>query len=564
MPAFAQEYYVESVSVKGNSYFSSNRLLSMLEMKASDLYDIEILSQDMKAVLDIYRVNGFYFAEIDTVLMNSVEEGKRFELIIHVNEGLQFLFGSFDVAPGSVLSAGDFNSFLPKRGTVFTHEALEQSLGELVDEYEDRGYPYVIIEVSDMTYRYNEERNVVDVNVHLKIRNDRKVTIDSLVVKGNEYTRSEVIIRESRLKPGDTYKKAFFEKAQEYVQNLAYIDETAEPALYTFDRTRSLVQLSVRENKANSLNGIVGYIPGNVNKNGYYIGAFHVNLGNILGTGRIFQASWDKQDETSQQLNAYYEEPWVAGFPVNMFGMFEQSLQDSSYIKRSLLLGITFDLNSNIKSELSFGIERVFADEQAARDFVVTSSGGRFFTIGVSYRNMDYRINPRRGIYYSTRITEQTRKLHDVASDSGLRDFKDRKINMLIEAAAPVTRSLVVFTKGAWNQTSNSQRDVPVTQQWYLGGATSLRGYREKQFLASRVSWYNLELRYLINRYSRLFLFQDGGFFQNDGEQVNQKFGYGFGMRIRSRLGLIGFDIGLGENDNFSSAKLHVHLENRF
>jgi outer membrane translocation and assembly module TamA len=42
------------------------------------------------------------------------------------------------------------------------------------------------------------------------------------------------------------------------------------------------------------------------------------------------------------------------------------------------------------------------------------------------------------------------------------------------------------------------------------------------------------------------------------------KFGYGIGLRVDSGLGMIGVNIGFGEGDTFSTAKLHVRLMNEF
>jgi len=45
---------------------------------------------------------------------------------------------------------------------------------------------------------------------------------------------------------------------------------------------------------------------------------------------------------------------------------------------------------------------------------------------------------------------------------------------------------------------------------------------------------------------------------------VNLPNSFGIGMRLESRMGTIGLDYAFGEDDTFTTAKIHLHLENRF
>ena len=107
-----------------------------------------------------------------------------------------------------------------------------------------------------------------------------------------------------------------------------------------------------------------------------------------------------------------------------------------------------------------------------------------------------------------------------------------------------------------------------------MGGATSLRGYREQAFWGSRVVWGNLEYRYILTREGRIFLFLDGGYYED--EEVTREFlprefppktflpGYGFGISLDSSLGLFGFAYGLGKGDSPFEGKVHFTLKSEF
>ena len=119
--------------------------------------------------------------------------------------------------------------------------------------------------------------------------------------------------------------------------------------------------------------------------------------------------------------------------------------------------------------------------------------------------------------------------------------------------------------------------DTPVeklslSDRYWLGGTTSIRGYREKIFPAVKALWATLEYRLISGRASWIFAFIDSGYFLNRIKDSEGNFtkttmnrtGYGFGLRIESRAGTLGFDFGLGRGDSFGEGKFHVSLANNF
>ena len=94
-----------------------------------------------------------------------------------------------------------------------------------------------------------------------------------------------------------------------------------------------------------------------------------------------------------------------------------------------------------------------------------------------------------------------------------------------------------------------------------------MQTHQLEQFRGSRIAWANIEYRYLLNRDSRLFAFVDTGYFsRGEGEAKvdGAKLGYGFGLRIDTRLGFFGIDYGLGEGGGLSNGKVHISLRNAF
>ena len=139
---------------------------------------------------------------------------------------------------------------------------------------------------------------------------------------------------------------------------------------------------------------------------------------------------------------------------------------------------------------------------------------------------------------------------------------------MPLTVTEPLPKQVLSATLSARDFRSGS---VEQSDLFRLGGSNTLRGYREGQFLGSRVAWSNLEYRLLTGQRSYAFGFFDFGYIllpdrPSAGlvKQETNKAGYGAGIRLDTPLGLIGISLAFGEGDTFSTAKLHLRLMNEF
>jgi outer membrane protein insertion porin family len=112
---------------------------------------------------------------------------------------------------------------------------------------------------------------------------------------------------------------------------------------------------------------------------------------------------------------------------------------------------------------------------------------------------------------------------------------------------------------------------LDLSDLYRLGGAATLRGYREEQFTGTRLGWINAELRYSLGRRSFAFSFYDIGYmFQSaDQEQGREEAslsrgGYGLGLRLETGLGIMSVSYALGDGDALGDGKIHFGLINEF
>ncbi|MCD4650729.1 MAG: BamA/TamA family outer membrane protein, partial [Candidatus Cloacimonetes bacterium] len=184
---------------------------------------------------------------------------------------------------------------------------------------------------------------------------------------------------------------------------------------------------------------------------------------------------------------------------------------------------------------------------------------------GLSWRfnNEDYQPNPTRGSEINIRHwwifrdydgEMQTKRATTISMQHHQRLYRQWVVSLLATAKTIDRKHLESY------------------EQFQMGGNESLRGFMENQFQGHRLGWTSLELRYLLSRYSRFFLFGDYGyveFEQNDNLiRIDALMGYGLGVRLQTRIGQLKLDYALSYNEGEwrkpMDGIVHFGIETRF
>lgn len=445
-------------------------------------------------------------------------------------------------------------------GDVFVQGKLEAGIERVLTFYENHGYPFAAVRIERIAL--TSPRGV---EIDLGIDEGPRVTIGVLRVRGNTATREEVILRELRVHPGDLYDQRRIERGLRYVEQLEFIERVDPPEIqYDPHQGTATVVVPIQEGQTSRINAVVGYVPGADTEKGRFTGLVDLALGNLLGTGRNIVAKWERRDPQTSKLSVAYREPWVLGFPVNFGGRFGQQ-QRPGYTRTTTSLGIDFPVSERLRGMVKIGWEHTIPD--SAGRFVMPKSRTWIGGFTLVYDTRDERANPRRGLLYRSSAEIGFSRIS--VSDQNRTDR--RRYELDLEQFLPLGRKQVIALGFHGAAMQSDEPVLPISEKLYLGGTRSLRGYREEQFPASRMVWMNLELRHRLGRGSRAFLFLDGGYYADrrtwagseDIRTVEEfKWGYGCGVRLQVRTGILGIDYGLGEGDGFLDGKVHVGIVN--
>lgn len=582
---------IKKISITGSRKITEKSLLQNLYSKKDRGFDRNALDRDLKEVARIYTSKNFYLAQIDSVQCTFSVDSSEVSIRIFITENKAIEIGRIEfIGNAFVSSSGLLNVMNSDLGKIFDPAVLEQDLEDIVRLYEDRGFPFTRIAVTEL--RLYEESSRPKVSLTMTVEENKKTLLTRLDVRGQQQTRESILLREMRLSLPRWYRRSDIDAGLARLRRFSFINDATEGPLNAVNDSAYALQISVTEGPSNTIDGVAGYVPKTAASKGYFTGFANLSFQNLFGTARRLDVRWQKKNRYSQDFLLAYTEPWILGYPVNLGGSIGQLVQDTIYVERQ------FTLDGNVwigtYGAGLFGAKLKYIDpSDAATGFVYNIPTAQFTSayIGISYDTRDNPYNPRTGAFYRAMIEYGQKKEDYFIAGNGARDtlyingqpvavekkkrsIATQKLTLDFETIFSVTRKFVLYNGVHGITYKSPQNVVPYSEQIRFGGLKTVRGYTEDFFNGTRAGWNNFELRWLTAPRSRLFVFLDLGYYYRRAyssdspvritKQDGWPLGYGFGMRFETKLGLFALDFGLGRNDSFSEGKIHFGIASEF
>ncbi|UCB52671.1 MAG: BamA/TamA family outer membrane protein [Candidatus Zixiibacteriota bacterium] len=446
--------------------------------------------------------------------------------------------------------------------------SLERGIDRILNRYEENGFPYC--QILPSRFRISERGGLC---LSFLVQEGPRVEVKEVQLEGLKTTRRKVILRELGSDLFGFFSESQMNASLRRLSRLSYIKEVEKTELLAGENPEEgIYRITLVEKRNNTFSGMLGYAPATGNRQGSFFGRMELVFDNIFGTGRMTRWSWSKKDPHSSQFFFLYREPWVFGFPPTLDLKVSQLDYDSTYLQLALSARLLFNSTQRISWGVEGGWEKTIPGA-AGQDYLPDS---RKYRAGIlfSLDLLDRPDNPRKGLHYETKIDYAYKKNFPTAS---LNPEKERTFlissSLDLNHFIPTLKRQTLHAGLHFRGLSTDENLVPVSDQFKFGGINSVRGYREEEFFGSQVAWSNVEYRFLLAGSSRLFLFADYGYFRRKALSGPDKLltsisgnrlGFGFGLRIDSKAGLVGIDYGLGQRDNFNQGKVHFGLTNRF
>jgi outer membrane protein assembly factor BamA len=544
---------VERVDVTGNRLLSGAEVRSLLGVREGAAFDSVVASAGLDALLARYRDAG----RLDALARVRLEgDSARVRVVLEIEEGPRARVAGFEVLGAAAVDWDEFRSGLELRpGAAFSAAALERDVMRVLAEYADRGRPYAAVRPQDF------QEGVDGLRFHYVVEEGPPVRLDHFEAEGNTRTRAERVVRQAGLRPGEPYRRTRVEHAAWRLRRLGAFDR-AEAGLLAGGPSGTL-RYRVREGGTSSAQGVLGY----ATESHTVTGLFDLQLQN-LGGGRAASFRLDARGGGVTEYTVGWREPLVFGTPLTLDAGLAQHLEDTLYTQSSAHVGVQAEVFPYAMASLAGEWERVGASVgPTLRDRTLQ------LRVALEWDRRDDPLAPTRGVFAKLRSslgsrTQVARADGAVTSSASLREDE-------LEAEAYVRPSgpgrvlaLHAFVRGL----RSDEHPAPVYRQFTLGGATTLRGYREQQFRGPVVGLASAEYRLLMGEPgSYVFVFAEAGFVRLEREAPGGVLvtnlvrpGYGMGLRVPTRLGQLGVDYAWGESVSPLGGKIHVSVRSRF
>ena len=521
---------------------------SVLLSKPGGILNEGLLDHDRNALETLFREMGWWQAAVG-VTVDSTAAGPS--VTFTVTRGAPAILGNVRITgPDPVpLWAG----VAAPSGGLFSNVVLTALVDTITENAAQDGFP-------DITVKPVLTARSDTVEVTLQVSPGAPAAIDSFAVTGLTRTRDRVVLREIESLRGRRADRAALAQARAIIGRMDYIDATADPLiLYPPDGPATLLVV-VDEGPQGSFDGVFGYQPGTGGEGGEMVGSIDLSFPNLLGTGRSAAVKWENLGKNTGDMELRYREPWLLGRPYSLSGAFMQEQRDLlDYTKTTMQVSVTRAFGS-IEAGAGYRYEKVSADSLAS-----SSAHGGDLTI--RWTSLDNPANPRSGIRYGAAWSHLV-KSPRFGGDTHRIERTEFDLDHFLPTLERQTIALMI----RYRHVSAPSQSLTLADRYWLGGTTSIRGYRERILPAVEAFWANIEYRFLERGRSRVFVFYDFGHLINEEETPPGKIrrvsidrsGWGFGLRIDSRAGTLGFDLAFGEGDSLGDGKLHAGLSNYF
>jgi outer membrane translocation and assembly module TamA len=327
---------------------------------------------------------------------------------------------------------------------------------------------------------------------------------------------------------------------------------------------RYIVSYNLLEKPLTHFDLIAGYAPGS-NGSSMIVGNGALNIRNVGFNGLDLMMQFDRLDVRVGKLKIGVDQNYILGYPLGLTSSFSLNQQDTLWQSRDLSIGAWVELSDDFR--ILFRYTNQVSVSGNATESVLNDQTGRFGSVEFLFNNRKSGYETEPGWMLHVNAETGNQLLDNVNGGSRNKNVRQR-LSLDLERHHRIWKrhNLVAGLHVGYLSKENPQ----IIDYWRLGGAQSIRGYREDQFFTDDYIWSDIEYRYFLEKNSYLFVFGQLGRLElgkrtdiyTDKTYYTQSFG--LGLAYSTNLGLIKFTYAKSPEDPFTNAKVHVGIQADF
>lgn len=506
---------VEKITFTGNHTFSEKELREILKSKQKDEFNPRFMKLDQILVTNYYSQRGF----LDVYVSGSFnKQGQKIFIEYEIREGICYYFHDMSFVGNEIFSGERLRSFFKiNSGQIYQKSAIESGLNEVENLYTDNGKPYII---------FTEQLEIVSdslINIKIYIQEGETVTIEEIEYEGLDLVKSFLIRRELEIKKGDLFSRKNIERSQGNIYSTGlfkFVNFRLTPI--NNDESRVMLIWRVVEKKPlyTGLRFGVGYEQGDAIGN---VTTFDITAEaghrNLFGTARslsfrvlgsLYYGKENPRDSRKKllaprdQYSVTFVEPWILNTRTPGIFNFTYSRQRRPVSVVPLtMFSASFNISHKFESPWSytagFAFQKVNPGERSGVDIsslLQTVSQGQDLIYALTFNPLkDARDNvliPSKG--YLTEIRNKFVYSNSRLKLITLEETRDTTVTNIFHKMVFQWARYQPFTLNRkWTFASRFRASgmlefgspkeieyIPTTERYYLGGASTIRGYAEQ------------------------------------------------------------------------------------
>ena len=473
--------YINDIEILGANIVKPEFILSKMLLKKGDLYDKDVMQQDLKT---IYRL-GYFTERMKAVPVKNSNGTISLKIILEENVPVT----DFTIEGNTVVSTEELMQYLlPLKGKPQNISAINSAMEKINECYYSKGY---ILSKIDSVY------DDPDGTLNLSITEGK---INKILITGNEKTKEYVIERNIMTEPGSVYNENIVK--QDLVrlystQAFKDVDRTIEVSEDDPDAFDVTIALKEQRTASVSIGGGIDSATGafgsvGISDNNFRGKNQRVSLTGLIGSGILMSDASIKSHMNYQAELSFFEPHFLNSDNSLMSKLYYRDL-GSYQIPLAIERRIGFEstiahrlkFNPRMSTTLTTGIEHIHLSEGdsvgigklyrqhglnlAEREKQL--DGGLFFRLapGIAYDSRDTIINPRHGALVSARYEE-------AFGLDGFGKTNGRMLGMAKKFVPVGKKSSLTFTGRGGLKVHGD--DMPEIMAFRLGGPYTVRGYK--------------------------------------------------------------------------------------
>jgi outer membrane protein assembly factor BamA len=447
-------------------------------------------------------------------------------------------------------------------GEKATRKNLEALRSAVHAQLRNRGFPFA--ETNTMPRADSTGLSKVDVVV--QVRRGAGFKRGEPIVQGTR-TRPEVLRRMALWEEGEDFRPDRIEKGMRRLRRAGYFESAEWTGLYR-DSARNVLYplLVLPDAHASSVGGLLGF-DSEADRADRVTGFLDVRLLNMRGTARDLFFSFDSRPGAVREAKASYTEPWILSLPIGARVEASFLQQDTIFQEWNQDLVLFRDLDFTSKVEAVFGAQSNRSSESGTG---TTRTRALRSGIRVTFDSRDRVPFTRRGTQAEVGLTGVRRDFSATEDGNGGGPDGDSAY-YLVQGLVAAGFWMPTTERTGLKVSARAASNFPLTrlnrgELWEVGGARTLRGYRERAFQTNAYLLGDAEYQVTVGRRGRLFGFVSPGWVNRPFGSIDPRgvLGYGAGMEVAQRDWSVALTYALSPERSLGNGFLHVAVENRF